>query len=175
MLTVGNVDFAARTIADTQGLISPPPGPDDLIVSYLPLCHVYEKATSVWLPLWTGVVVNFGESLDTLTADMRDVQPTIFQGVPRIWERISAAIQVRLASASRLKKVNAAIWLKAADRIGKTLVRTGGNHTPVSRILAALGEVFLFRALRERVGLRRARYGVSGAAPIAPEILQFFM
>jgi long-chain acyl-CoA synthetase len=175
MLTVGNVDFAARTIADTEGLISPPPGPDDLIVSYLPLCHVYEKATSVWLPLWTGVVVNFGESLDTLTADMRDVQPTIFQGVPRIWERISAAIQVRLASASRLKKVNAAIWLKAADRIGKTLVRNGGKHTATSRVLATLGEVFLFRALRDRVGLRRVRYGVSGAAPIAPEILEFFM
>ena len=175
MLSVGNVDFAGRVLSDEHGLVSPPPGERDLIVSYLPLCHVYEKATSVWLPLWSGAVVNFGESLDTLTTDMREVYPTIFQAVPRIWERIHAAIIVRLASASRLKKANAAIWLKAADFIGRTLVRTGGRHTLSSRVLYQFGDVFLYRALKERVGLRRVRYGVSGAAPIAPEILQFFM
>jgi long-chain acyl-CoA synthetase len=106
---------------------------------------------------------------------MRDVQPTIVQGVPRIWERIHAAIQVRLASASRLKKLNAVIWLRVARYIGRTLVRRHGRHTVATRVLARLGDVFLYRSLRERVGLRRIRYAVSAAAPIAPEILEFFM
>ena len=103
MLTVGNVDFAGQVVAE-GGMIDPPSGPDDFVISYLPLCHVYEKLLGLWLPLYTGAVVSFGESLDTLMTDIRDVQPTVFQAVPRIWERIHAGIQVKLASASRLEE-----------------------------------------------------------------------
>lgn len=175
MITMGNLEFATAEIASDQGIVQPGPGPDDLIVSYLPLCHIYEKLFSVVFGTGAGVPIHFGESLDTLVPDMRDVQPTIVQGVPRIWERIHAAIQVRLASASRLKRVNAVIWLKAARYIGRTLVRRNGRHTALTRVLAALGDLFVYRSLRERVGLRRIRYAVSAAAPIAPEILEFFM
>ncbi|MDX1690530.1 MAG: long-chain fatty acid--CoA ligase [Acidimicrobiia bacterium] len=175
MLSVENTAWAGKLLGSPGGLVDPPPNQDDMTISYLPLCHVYEKALNVWLAMWYGHVVHFGESIDTLTVDMRDVQPTIFPAVPRIWERLHAAAEVRLASASPLKKINAGIWLKAAGYIGNTLARTGGKHTVVSRVLLALGEVFLFRALKERLGLRRVRHGVSGAAPIAPEIIQFFL
>jgi long-chain acyl-CoA synthetase len=175
MLTLGNLAFAMRTVTMGDGLIEPGPGPDDMIVSYLPLCHIYEKLVSVLLGLGAGATVHFGESLETLVQDMREVQPTILQGVPRIWERIHAVMLVKLATGSRIKRLNAVVWLAAARRIGRTLVRTEGRHTLTSRLLFALGNVFLFRALRDRVGLRRVRFGVSGAAPIAPEILEFFM
>ena len=175
MITLENLDFATSEIAGDHGIVQPGPSSDDLIVSYLPLCHIYEKLFSVVFGTGAGVPIHFGESLDTLVADMRDVQPTIVQGVPRIWERIHAAIQVRLASASRLKRFNAVVWLKAARYIGRTLVRREGRHTTLTRSLGWLGDVFLYRSLRERVGLRRIRYAVSAAAPIAPEILEFFM
>jgi long-chain acyl-CoA synthetase len=175
MLTVRNLQYAGAALTSDSGIVSPPPGPHDLLVSYLPLCHIYEKLFSVVFGIWSGAQIHFGESLDTLVPDMRDVNPTVIQGVPRIWERIHAAILVRLASASRLKRANAAVWLAAARYIGRTLVRTGGRHTPVTRIAAYLGDLFLFRSLRERVGLRRCRYAVSAAAPISPEILEFFM
>ena len=175
MITLANLDFATREIAGDEGIVQPGPGPDDLIVSYLPLCHIYEKLFSVVFNTGAGVPIHFGESLDTLVTDMRDVQPTIVQGVPRIWERIHAAIQVRLASASRLKRINAAIWMTSARYVGNTLVRREGRHTLLSRGLTQIGNLFLFRSLKDRVGLRRVRYGVSAAAPIAPEILQFFM
>jgi long-chain acyl-CoA synthetase len=175
MLTVRNLQFAGDILKSDDGIVSPPPGPDDLLVSYLPLCHIYEKLFSVVFSIWVGAQIHFGESIDTLVADMRDVNPTVVQGVPRIWERIHAAVHVRLASASRLKRINTAIWLKAAAFIAGTLVRTDGRHTPASRILLTLGDLLLFRALKERVGLRRCRYAVTAAAPIAPEILEFFM
>ena len=174
MLTVGNVDFAGQVVAD-GGMIDPPSGPDDFVISYLPLCHVYEKLLGLWLPLYTGSVVSFGESLDTLMTDIRDVQPTVFQAVPRIWERIHAGIMVKLASASRLKKINTGLWLRVAKYIGRTLVKREGKHTPLSRVAYFFGNALLYRALKERVGLRRLRFGVSAAAPIAPEILEFFM
>jgi long-chain acyl-CoA synthetase len=175
MITLHNLAFATEEIAGDRGIVQPGPGPDDLIVSYLPLCHIYEKLFSVVFNTGAGVPIHFGESLDTLVTDMREVQPTIVQGVPRIWERIHAAIQVRLASASRLKRINAAVWMASARYVGATLVRRGGRHTVLTRILHRLGDIFLFRALKDRVGLRRIRYGVTAAAPIAPEIIQFFM
>ena len=175
MLTLGNLRFAMYVVTGGQGIINPPPGPDDLVVSYLPLCHIYEKLVSVLVGIGSGTVIHFGESLDTLVQDMREVQPTIVQGVPRIWERIHSMMVVKLASGSRLKRINSVIWMRAAGLVGRTLVRTEGRHTLLSRVLYTLGNVFLYRALRDRVGLRRVRYGISGAAPIAPEILEFFM
>ena len=175
MLTIRNLDFAGRLLQSDDGIVSPPPGPQDLLVSYLPLCHIYEKLFSVVFSIWVGAQIHFGESIDTLVSDMRDVNPTVIQGVPRIWERIHAAILVRLGSASRLKRANAALWLRAARRIGATLAERGGKHTVVSRTLLWLGDIFLYRSLKERVGLRRCRYAVTAAAPISPEILEWFM
>src|SRR5690606_10376728 len=96
-------------------------------------------------------------------------------GVPRIWERILASVTIGLRNASPLKRSNTKLWLAVADRIGATLVRTGGRHTLGTRLLYAIGWVFFYRALRERIGMRRVRYAASGAAPIAPEVLRFFM
>jgi long-chain acyl-CoA synthetase len=175
MLSVRNVDFAVRTLVDGGGFASPPPGPSDLILSYLPLCHVAERIFTTWFNAGAGVQVNFAESIATVQANLREVQPTVLFGVPRIWERILAAVSIGLQNASWLKRANAKLWLGVAGRIGTTLVRTGGRHTVGTRILYAIGWLFFYRALRERIGMRRVRYAASGAAPIAPEVLRFFM
>jgi len=175
MLDLANLHFAGEEITGEHGIVQPGAGPDDLLVSYLPLCHIYEKLFSVLFGVTRGTVVHFGESLDTLVDDLRDVQPTVLQGVPRIWERIHAGALVRLASASRMKRINTAIWMSAARYISATLVRRDGNHTILSRGLLGLGNLFLYRSLRERAGLRRLRFGVTAAAPISTEILEFFM
>ena len=175
MLSVRNINYAIATGGSLGGFVDPPPREDDLILSYLPLCHAYERAFSEWFGLSAGSVVNFAESIETIQQDLREIQPSIFQSVPRIYEKMHAGVLVRAASASRLKKLNYAIWIKQADSIGRTLERTGGRHTIGTRIRYGLGWVFLYRALKERLGLRRCRHAISGAAPIAPEILRFFM
>ncbi len=175
MLSVANVEFTIGLGNNSDGLINPPLGPDDLIISYFPLCHVYERAFSVWFALGSGATVNFAESIDTIQQDLREVQPTVFQSVPRIYEKMYASVIVRASSTSRVKRLNYALWMKAADRIGRTLVAREGTHSPASRMLYAMGWLFLFRAMKERLGLRRCRHAISAAAPIAPEILRFFM
>jgi len=175
MLSVANVDFALRTAAAGDGFSDPPPGPHDLLLSYLPLCHVAERIFTTWLNAGAGVQVNFAESVATVPANLREVQPTILFGVPRIWEKILATVTIKLASASPLKRATARFWLRVADRIGETLVRTGGVHTAGTRLAYAAGWLFFYRALRERMGLARVRYAASGAAPIAPDVLRFFM
>ncbi|RJL34154.1 AMP-dependent synthetase/ligase [Bailinhaonella thermotolerans] len=175
MLTVANVEFAIRTLIDGGGFTSPPPSERDLILSYLALCHVAERAFTTWFNAAAGVQANFAESIETVQANLREVQPTILFGVPRIWEKVLAGVNVRLESASPLKRVTTRFWLRVADRVGDVLVRTGGRHTPATRILYAAGWLFCYRALRERLGMRRVRYAASGAAPIAPDVLKFYM
>jgi long-chain acyl-CoA synthetase len=175
MLNLRNLEVGTEMVTGDSGIIQPTAGPSDLIVSYLPLCHIYEKLFTVGFSTSTGLVVHFGESLDTLAQDLRDVQPTVLQGVPRIWERMHAGAMVRMASASRLKRINTSIWMAAARYTGRTLVRRDGKHTPISKVLYWLGNIFLYRSLKDRLGLRRCRFGISAAAPIAPEILEFFL
>ncbi|MBN6054340.1 AMP-binding protein, partial [Nonomuraea sp. RK-328] len=175
MLTVGNVEFAVETLVTGGGFTSPPPSERDLVLSYLPLCHVAERAFTVWFNAASGVQVNFAESIDTVQANLREVQPTILFGVPRIWEKVLAQIDIRRASATPLKRAVTGFWLRVADRLGDTLARTGGRHTLATRLVYAAGWVFCYRALRERLGMRHVRYAASGAAPIAPAVLKFFM
>jgi long-chain acyl-CoA synthetase len=175
MLTVRNVEFAITVLVEGGGFTDPPPSADDITLSYLPLSHVAERIFTVWFNASVGVQVNFAESIDTVQQDLREVQPTILFGVPRIWEKIVAGVNIRMASASRLKRLNYKLWMGVADRIGSTLVETGGRQTAKTRFLYALGYLFLFRALRDRIGMRKVRYAASGAAPIAPEVLKFFM
>ena len=175
MLTAGNVDFAMRTALADGGFLSPPPGPKDLTLSYLPLCHVAERFFTTWYNAGAGTQVNFAESIDTVPQNLREVQPTILLAVPRIWEKLMAAARIRIDSATPLKRAYGRFWLRQADRLAATLAANGGEHTATSRLWYAVGWLLFYRALRDRMGLRRVRYAVSGAAPIAPEVLAFFM
>ncbi|MFM9048566.1 MAG: AMP-dependent synthetase/ligase [Actinomycetota bacterium] len=174
MLTNANVEFASNVIVDGGGLYEPPPNTSDVILSYLPLCHVAERAVTTWTNAVSGAVVHFAESIDTVVANLREVQPTLFFAVPRIWEKLKAAIEVRMAAASRIKRLNYGIWMKVGNGIAQSMLAHGGRHTLWSRIRYAVGYVFLYRAMRDRIGLRKVRAAASAAAPIAPEVLYFF-
>ena len=148
MLTHANMLYAARIFRDAYGT-----SPDDEVLSYLPLCHIAERLFSVLGALEAGYVVNFGAGGESFGADMREVQPTFFLGVPRVWEKMLASVEVRMADASRAKRL---AWRMALARGG------------------FLGHLLAFRALREKLGLLRVRAAISGAAPIAPQVLEFF-
>ncbi|GAA2080458.1 AMP-dependent synthetase/ligase [Aeromicrobium halocynthiae] len=175
MLSMGNIEYVVDFLQNNEAFASPKPSDDDLAVSYLPLCHVAERLFTVWFNAASGVQVNFAESIDTVQQALREIQPTMLFGVPRIWEKIVAGVHIRMSGASRLKRANFGLWMKVAAWIGKTLVANQGNHTLGTRVAYGIGWVFLYRALRERMGLSRVRYAASGAAPIAPEVLEFFM
>ncbi|USX52063.1 long-chain fatty acid--CoA ligase [Lentzea sp. HUAS12] len=175
MLTVANVEFAVHVLVEGGGFTSPPPSSADVTLSYLPLCHVAERIFTTWFSAASGVQVHFAESIETVQANLREVQPTILFGVPRIWEKVLAGVKIGVSSASWVKRTTTQFWLRRAEAIGETLVRTGGKHTGQSRMLYALGWLFCFRALKARIGMRYVRYAASGAAPIAPDVLKFFM
>ena len=177
MLTNANVEFVVGSLVRQPERLpdNRAPGPDDLVVTYLPLCHVAERIFSTWHMVGAGVVLNFAESIETVTANLREVQPTLFFAVPRIWEKLHAGVLIKGNDASRTKRFVFRRGMKAAAKIGRAKVAHGGNHTASSRMRYAFWYPVLFRPLQERIGLRRCRHASSGAAPIAPEVLEFFM
>ena len=87
-----------------------------------------------------------------------------------------AGVLIRAASASRLKKLNYTVWMRVADRIGKTLERNRWRpHARRPGPSTRWATSSCTGPCKERLGLRRCRHAISGAAPIAPEILRFFM
>ena len=177
MLTNANFQFCTEVIVQSGARLpdGTPPNPNDLVVTYLPLCHIAERIFSTWYLVERGVVLNFAESIDTVTANLREIQPTLFFAVPRIWEKLHAGVLIKGNDASRLKRFMLHRALRAAGKIGRTKVAHGGNHTTASRLRYAFWHPLVLRALKERIGLRRCRYASSGAAPIAPEVLEFFI
>jgi len=149
--------------------------PKDFILTYLPLCHVAERIFSTWTLVGAGPSLNFAESIETVTENLREIQPTLFFAVPRIWERLHAVVAIKSNDATWFKRLFLKFSLALAAFIGKQKAANGGSHTAASRLLYWIGQPLVFRAMKERIGLRRCRHAASGAAPIAPEVLEFFI
>jgi long-chain acyl-CoA synthetase len=145
----------------------------DEVLSYLPLCHIAERLISVVNAIHLGLVVNFGESTETFAQDLAEVQPTFFVGVPRVWEKLMALIQIKMADAGWIKRKNYDLWMGVGGRIARKRWR-GNQLRGLDGVLYFLGWVMLYRSLRAKIGLSRVRGAVSGAAPIAPQVLEFF-
>jgi long-chain acyl-CoA synthetase len=167
MLTHANLAWAADGFRAALGT-----GPDDEVLSYLPLCHVAERLGSLINGLGSGYVVNFGEGGESFAQDLRDVQPTLFAAVPRVWEKMLATVEIKMADASRLKRVA----YRSAIRTGRDLAakRMRGSLGPADRARAAVADVLALRTLRDKLGLGRVQRAVCGAAPIAPQVLEYF-
>ena len=149
-----------------------PGTPDDEVLSYLPLCHIAERLTSLIDALALGYVVNFGEGGESFVQDLREVQPTIFLGVPRIWEKMLAGTEIRMADASLVKR-SVYRWCTARGR-GLAARRMAGSSRATDPALRLLCWLVCFRQLRRKLGLGRVATAISGAAPIAPQVLEWF-
>ncbi len=145
--------------------------PSDSTVSYLPLCHVAEQIYTVCLPLRSGMVVNFAESLRTVQGDLREIGPTIFLGVPRIWEKFHAAIEIKVREAGGLRRQ---LYERAMATV-KPLAEVPKTQWSWRQQLGYWFWYFLLlRALNNYIGLRKCRIAISGSAPISPDMLRFF-
>ncbi len=167
MLSQRNLMTAARS--GTQVFAT---SPRDEALSYLPLCHIAERLLSVVFPLASGYVVNFGGGIDELASDLVEVQPTVFLGVPRVWEKLLAGVEIRIGDATRLKRLVYRHFTRTGAGIAER--RTSGTFTPIDRLRFRIGWALLYRPLRTKLGLRRVRLALSGAAPIAPAVLRYF-
>jgi long-chain acyl-CoA synthetase len=145
-------------------------GPGTDVLSYLPLCHIAEQAVTVMNGLSKQFVMNFGESLRTITLDLREVAPQVFFGVPRIWEKMQAGVIVQAQTAGALRKPMILLALKGAMRRG---AKRRSTWTTADRLAHAMWDALVYRHIRSYLGLGRVSFAISAAAPIAPDLLAF--
>ena len=166
LITYRNIAFVGEASAQNIGQTD-----NDSAVSYLPLCHVAEQLFSVFLAMNAGYAVSFGESLRTVQSDLREIAPTIFLGVPRIWEKMRAEVLIRARTAGPVQKLILGLALRDARRFDDPWKTDYGLSYRVRR---ALWERLAYRPLRNALGLTRCKIAISGAAPVAVETLKFF-
>ncbi len=145
---------------------------NDQIVSYLPLCHVAERLMTLVQGLNFGYTANFTESVATVNESLYEISPTVFVGVPRIWEKMHAGILINIQDASRLKRHMFGLWMSVGKKVLEREVN--GRPGPLDPLFRALGRWLLYGKVLDKLGLRRVRLALSGAAPISPEVLKFF-
>jgi long-chain acyl-CoA synthetase len=168
MLTHRNLVYAAHVYAETVGIAHKP----FEAVSYLPLCHVAERCYGAVTQLVLGGTVSFAESIDTVALNIREIAPTFFVGVPRIYEKLQQGFLFRLGESGRLRQ-----WFtKACLAWGRTLSdrRQDGSENGLHRIAYGLLYVLMFRNLQRHLGLAQSRHRLCAGASISPETLRFF-
>jgi long-chain acyl-CoA synthetase len=168
MLSHRNLVWTAQTAISITGITEA-----DCSVSYLPLSHIAEQMFSIHGPALSGFSLYFAESIDKLRDNLIEVQPTIFFGVPRVWEKFYTGITGQLAKATGVKK-SLVDWARGVGSQCSALLNQGKTPTGMLGVQYRLASKLIYSKLKPAIGLGRARVCVSGAAPISPDVLEFF-
>jgi len=140
---------------------------------FLPLCHILERLVSLYTPLVVSSTVNFAESPETVFDNLREVSPHGFVAVPRVWEKIYSRVLVMAQDSTWIGRTAFGLAIRAgAERAKYTL-----NGQPVPPMTAAnyrLWDFLVLSNLRRMLGMDRLKQGLTGAAPISPELLKWY-
>ena len=148
--------------------------PRDEILTYLPLCHIAERLFSAWLPIAHGATINFAESPETVMQNLQELSPTYVFAVPRVWEKFYSRIVTAMSEATWLGRTAYDIALRIGLRRADKLIA----DEPLAlgdKISYALADRIVFRNVKKVLGIDRAHSACSGAAPISPSLLRWFL
>ena len=150
------------------------PQENDEQLSFLPLCHILERTVSVMFPLQSAAVINFAESIDTVPENIREVSPTGFIAVPRIWEKFYSSITITMKDATFIGKA----FYNFAISVGskrKDYILNGESVPFTTQLLFGFCDQFVLKNIKKLLGLNNCRYALSGAAPISPELIDWYL
>ena len=141
---------------------------------FLPLCHIAERMGGEYFSLYTGSKLNFVENPETIPENVREIAPTVFTAVPRVWEKFYSGVMIALKEASALQQAAYAWGIGVGSAIADRVLA----GEPVNGWLKVKFTVARWIALnnaRKLIGIHRARFCVTGAAPISPELVKWYL
>ncbi len=141
---------------------------------FLPLCHIAERMGGEYFAMYTGSILNFVENPETVPENVREIAPTVFTGVPRVWEKFYSGVMIALKEASPLQQAA----YKWSIGVGETIahkVLAGQEIGTGLRLKFRLARLLALDNARKLIGIHRARFLVTGAAPISPELVKWYL
>lgn len=143
------------------------------LISYLPMAHAAEQMGSMHNQAHAGFQIYYASSMESLGDHLKEVKPTVFFGVPRVWEKMQAAIEAKLAVATGFK-AHMARWALRVGQAWHERDLAGQPAGPMLTLQKKLAKKLIYSKVHAALGFQHARILSSGAAPIAPDSLKFF-
>ncbi len=147
--------------------------PQDERMCFLPLCHIAERVGGAFVCMFTGTKINFVENPETVPENIREISPTIILAVPRVWEKFQSGVYLSLKESTRFEQ----FMFHWAIGLGTTIADQFLNGQSIAlhqRLAYRLAQWLVLANVRKSLGIDKARFLLSGAAPISPKILRWF-
>jgi long-chain acyl-CoA synthetase len=141
---------------------------------FLPLCHVAERVGGEYFAIYTGSILNFVENPETVPENVREIAPTVFTAVPRIWEKFYSSVVIAVRESGRAQQAAYAWAIGVGGRVADRVLA----GQPVGTALKwqfALARRLALDNVRKLIGIHRARFLVTGAAPISPDLVRWYL
>ena len=146
----------------------------DECMCFLPLCHIAERMGGEYFSLYTGSKLNFVENPETVPENVREIAPTVFTAVPRVWEKFYSGVMITLKEASKLQQVAYGWAIGVGQRVADHVLK--GEAVPASlKLQFRAARLLVLDNVRKLIGIHRARFLVTGAAPISPELVRWYL
>ena len=141
---------------------------------FLPLCHIAERLGGEYHSLYTGAILNFVENPETVPENVREISPTVFTAVPRVWEKFYSGVMIALKEASPLQQAAYGWGIGVGTQIAEK-VMAGEPVDGFLKFKFMLARAIALNNVRKMIGIHRSRFLVTGAAPISPELVKWYM
>jgi long-chain acyl-CoA synthetase len=165
---------AAFITASKSGVEFDSLGPQDNILSYLPMAWVGDHLFSYGQALVAGFTINCPESGDTVMTDLREIGPTYYFAPPRVFENLLTQVMIRMEDASAIKRRMFHYFMEVARRCGSEILDRSADVAATDRLLYALGNLFVYGPLRNVLGMSRIRVAYTAGAAIGPDLFRFY-
>ncbi len=141
---------------------------------FLPLCHIAERMGGEYFSLYTGSILNFVENPETIPENVREIAPTVFTAVPRVWEKFYSGVMISLKEAGSIQQA-AYGWSIGVGTAIAERVLAGQSVSTWLKFKFQLAQWLALNNVRKLIGIHRARFLVTGAAPISPDLVRWYL
>ncbi len=143
-------------------------------ICFLPLCHIAERIGGAFFAVYTGSKLNFVERPETVPENVREIAPTVFTAVPRVWEKFYSGVTIALKDSSKLQQAAYAWGIGVGTRVADRML-AGQPVSAWLKLQFTLARWIALDNVRKLIGVHRARFCVTGAAPISPELIRWYL
>ena len=147
---------------------------NDERMCFLPLCHIAERMGGEYHAMYAGAKLNFVENPETIPENVREIAPTVFTAVPRVWEKFYSGVMISLKEAGAVQQAAYAWGIGVGTEIANRVLEKQ-EVSAWLKVKFKLAQWLALNNVRKLIGIHRARFLVTGAAPISPDLVRWYL